>query len=361
MSGRHRKPTHTARNLAALSASGAFAVVPALANNGTAEAVTPTAMETTDTFPTVDWAPIIACESGGNPAAQNRSSTASGLFQFLDSSWAAYGGLRFGRRAKDASPAEQQEIADRAFAQSGLSPWDASKGCWGGKVNTAAHSAPRGPSRPRSHTVPHPAPAAGGGYTVAAGDTLSTIAAGHGTTWEALYAANRGALTDPNRIFPGQRLTLPGGAPAPAPAGGGSAGPAKTLTVDVTGYSFADNQGGNNATISMPVIHKTAGGVGTFSDPITAASPGSAGSTEFPAGTKFYLPTIKRYVIVEDSGASKMDNPHLDIYVGGEGTSEKDPGGCESRITGTVQAELNPPPGRPVTAGPIFAGGSCHL
>ncbi len=35
-----------------------------------------------------DWAlRIIACESGGNPAAKNRRSSATGLFQFLRSTW----------------------------------------------------------------------------------------------------------------------------------------------------------------------------------------------------------------------------------------------------------------------------------
>jgi len=31
---------------------------------------------------------IMMCESGGNPLAQNPNSTAKGLFQFLDSTWA---------------------------------------------------------------------------------------------------------------------------------------------------------------------------------------------------------------------------------------------------------------------------------
>lgn len=31
---------------------------------------------------------VMACESGGNPDAENPVSTASGLFQFLDSTWA---------------------------------------------------------------------------------------------------------------------------------------------------------------------------------------------------------------------------------------------------------------------------------
>lgn len=35
---------------------------------------------------------VLACESGGNPVAQNPRSTASGLWQILDGTWAGFGG-----------------------------------------------------------------------------------------------------------------------------------------------------------------------------------------------------------------------------------------------------------------------------
>jgi hypothetical protein len=81
----------------------------------------------------IDWNPIIQCESGGNPHAQNASSTASGLFQFLDTTWRGLGGST--AHAKDASVAEQYAIANKAYAQSGTAPWAASRACWGGKVS----------------------------------------------------------------------------------------------------------------------------------------------------------------------------------------------------------------------------------
>lgn len=56
-------------------------------------------------------------------------------------------------------------------------------------------------------------PPAGGTYTVAAGDTLSGIAAVHGTNVAVLVMLNH--IANPDRIYPGQTLTLPGGA-APA-------------------------------------------------------------------------------------------------------------------------------------------------
>lgn len=53
-------------------------------------------------------------------------------------------------------------------------------------------------------------PVGGGSYTVAPGDTLSGIAAGHGTTVAVLVALNH--ISNPDRIYAGQSLTLPGGA-----------------------------------------------------------------------------------------------------------------------------------------------------
>ncbi len=48
-------------------------------------------------------------------------------------------------------------------------------------------------------------------YIVRAGDTLSTIAARHGTTWQQLHALNRDVIgADPNILRVGQRLALDG-------------------------------------------------------------------------------------------------------------------------------------------------------
>jgi lysozyme len=71
-------------------------------------------------------------------------------------------------------------------------------------------------------SAPAPSPS-GGSYTVVSGDTLSGIAAKFGTNWQTLQQMN--GLADPNRIFPGQVLKVPGGGSAPAPA------PSRTYTV----------------------------------------------------------------------------------------------------------------------------------
>jgi nucleoid-associated protein YgaU len=63
---------------------------------------------------------------------------------------------------------------------------------------------------------PDPAPRI---YTVVAGDTLRSIAAaelGNAARWPQIFALNRPAISDPNRIFPGQQLTLPDPADASA-------------------------------------------------------------------------------------------------------------------------------------------------
>ena len=60
-----------------------------------------------------------------------------------------------------------------------------------------------------------PAPAAAEtSYTVAYGDTLWSIADSHGTTVSEIARANN--IADPNLIYAGQQLTIPGQAPAPA-------------------------------------------------------------------------------------------------------------------------------------------------
>ena len=49
-------------------------------------------------------------------------------------------------------------------------------------------------------------------YTVVSGDSLSKIAKreyGDATKWQAIFEANRDKLKDPDRIYPGQVLTLP--------------------------------------------------------------------------------------------------------------------------------------------------------
>jgi hypothetical protein len=142
-----------------------------------------------------------------------------------------------------------------------------------------------------------------------------------------------------------------------------------TMTVYLTGYSYWDNTPPGSAAIAKPVIHREAGGVGTYNDPITLAVghsyAGGRHSMVFPAGTRFYFPKIKRYAIVEDlcgDGSApqngpcyvgKNGRPWIDIYVGGKQVSPAFANRCMYALTGMHQAIMNPQPGYQVIKGSI--------
>jgi LysM repeat protein len=82
---------------------------------------------------------------------------------------------------------------------------------------TLGGTAPTPPAPP----PPSPAP---GTYIVKPGDTLSLIASRFGTTWQELQRINH--IPNPNLIYPGQVIVLPGGEAPPPPAP-----PERTYTV----------------------------------------------------------------------------------------------------------------------------------
>jgi hypothetical protein len=144
-------------------------------------------------------------------------------------------------------------------------------------------------------------------------------------------------------------------------------GPTKQLKIWLTGYSYQDNTPPGSATVSAPLLHQKAGGTGTFTDPITVAAPGhnDGSGMGFAPATRFYLPSVQRYVIVEDSGASPAPSGtdgHLDMWVDGEGGGRSASDDCMNRITSTsAEAIENPQDGLPVTPGPITKDGQCNL
>ena len=65
---------------------------------------------------------VLRCESGGNPTAQNRRSSASGLWQILDGTWAGFGGYD---RAYLAPPDVQNSKARELWrGGAGASHWE---------------------------------------------------------------------------------------------------------------------------------------------------------------------------------------------------------------------------------------------
>ena len=183
---------------------------------------------------THNWAGVAQCESGGNWSINTGNGFYGGL-QFTQSTWAAYGGLSYAPRADLASPGAQVAVAEKVLAGQGIGAWPVcGKNLTGGTTSVAdaappvVHSQPVAPQRvvPQHVTAPQQrtdsdeessrstrsAPAvsntAGGNYTVQPGDTLSKIAAAHGTTWRALWQQNRSAVADPNLIFVNQVLAV---------------------------------------------------------------------------------------------------------------------------------------------------------
>lgn len=143
--GRHRKPTHTGRNLAAISTSGAF-----LAAGLTATAP--------DAHAASAWDAIIDCESGNRNVENTSGSSASGFLQIIDGTWRANGGLEFASRAIHATKAEQLVVAQRIAVNRGsLADWNASKGCWGDRISSAVPAGSAAPV-PQQRQAPAPRP-----------------------------------------------------------------------------------------------------------------------------------------------------------------------------------------------------------
>lgn len=171
------------------------------------------------------WDRIAQCESGGNWHISTGNGYYGGL-QFSAGTWRAYGGTAYAPTADQASRGAQIAVATKVQHAQGWGAWpvcsaragatgaapaSAPSGTASGGGATArsapAKSAPaKAPERPAAHTGRS---ASRGDYTVREGDTLSLIAARHGTTWQRIYAANEKVIgADPNLIVPGQRLAL---------------------------------------------------------------------------------------------------------------------------------------------------------
>ena len=119
-----------------------------------------------------------------------------------------------------------------------------------------------------------------------------------------------------------------------------AAGAATTDQTFLTFYGWWDNTppGGD---IQYPQIHDTAGGVGSYDDPITFATD----SGELKPGTKVWVPRVRKYFIMEDSceecsadwnGKGPNGGPklhHLDLWLGGKGGNAMDAIDCEDALT----------------------------
>ena len=245
--------------LAGIGVAGAATIMGGLATASSAQAVGP-------------WDAVAACESGGNWAINTGNGFYGGL-QFTRSTWNGYGGGAYAATANLASRDQQIAIAQKVLVGQGPGAWPVCsvKGgltrANGGTSSAAAApaaapaaaapaaQASRSMSRvapqtvapkavapqaaapnvapakkavavapktaavaaakaPAKATAPHAAAKAGSdkSVTVKAGDTLSMLAAKYQIKggWEALFAANKGTVSNANLIFVGQQLQLPG-------------------------------------------------------------------------------------------------------------------------------------------------------
>ncbi|WP_309097362.1 transglycosylase family protein [Streptomyces sp.] len=161
------------------------------------------------------WDRIAQCESGGNWHINTGNGYYGGL-QFAPATWRAYGGTAYAATADQASRSQQIAVATKVQRSQGWGAWpvcSARAGASGsapaaGPVGT--RSAPEKPAKAPARQTGHSDRGANrGDYTVRAGDTLSAVAARHGTTWQRLFAANKAVIGgDPDVIVPGLRLDV---------------------------------------------------------------------------------------------------------------------------------------------------------
>lgn len=147
----------------------------------------------------------------------------------------------------------------------------------------------------------------------------------------------------------------------------------KQFEVYLTGYTYWDNTPPGSAEIARPVLRNKAGGTGTWQSPITIAVghriENGRQTLDFPAGTRFYLPRLQKYAIVEDvcgdgptpqhgpCHSGHKGRPWLDIWLGGKSMSAADADACARRITALQPIILDPPKDLPVTKGEIASNG----
>lgn len=178
------------------------------------------------------WDRVAQCESSGNWSINTGNGYYGGL-QFAQSTWEAYGGLKYAPRADLASKDQQIAIAEKTLAGQGWGAWGcaSSVGASGGlternvpsttkKKQSVNQSTPKkqfvnkGYKAPQSSvkesTTPRkPAPKWDGEtYVIKPGDTLSIIAQKHGLNgWDGIVALN--GIQSADLIFAGETLRMP--------------------------------------------------------------------------------------------------------------------------------------------------------
>ena len=145
-------------------------------------------------------------------------------------------------------------------------------------------------------------------------------------------------------------------------------------TAYMTGFSWYDNTPPGSASIAYPkrrgypTVHDSAGGYGTYAKPVTLAVGWHTQlGPRWPVGSRFYLPYLRKYAIVEDKcgdlaqlgGCWRLNNADpgsttwLDIWVNGRYLPKSVSDACMSRITGIHTVIYRPGRGYPVNSGSV--------
>ncbi|MBC3764151.1 LysM peptidoglycan-binding domain-containing protein [Quadrisphaera oryzae] len=197
----HAPVRSSRRRLLALAAAASLAAAPLVALSGTAAQAASAST----------WDRLAACESTSDWSTNTGNGFYGGL-QFTSSTWTGFGGGQYASRADLASREQQIAVAEKVLAAQGWGAWPACSAKLGLSSADAQGSAASEVSASRQ------APAAsrsadrsgsGAGYTVQPGDTLSSIAASTGTSWQSLHAANAAVIgADPDRLSVGAVLSV---------------------------------------------------------------------------------------------------------------------------------------------------------
>ncbi|HEY3873132.1 MAG TPA: transglycosylase family protein [Actinocrinis sp.] len=187
-----------------------------------------TASASTDS---VNWSAIANCESGGDWSIDTGNGFYGGL-QFTESTWLAYGGGSYAQYPNQASESDQIAVAENVLAGQGIGAWpvcganagsgtdysgsntSGSSGSSSSSSSNDSSSSSQDTSSSSSSTgstsgSSSSSSSGGNSYTVASGDTLSTIAQKLGVSdWHSLYNENTSVIgSNPDLIFPGQVLS----------------------------------------------------------------------------------------------------------------------------------------------------------
>ncbi|HXT94923.1 MAG TPA: hypothetical protein VN853_01395, partial [Polyangia bacterium] len=134
-----------------------------------------------------------------------------------------------------------------------------------------------------------------------------------------LLGCGGGAATGTGGTTGGNGSAPTDGAAADAPA-------VHTQAVYLTFYGWPDNSPPGGAIAypqngGFPTVHDTAGGTGTYDDPITFATD----KAELPVGTRLFAPVLEKYLIMEDDCAecdtdwSSSRKWHIDVWMNSNG------------------------------------------